>query len=83
MPEAEQDDGMAAGRERGVLVPRLRDWRQRRALTQRQLAALADVAPTTIDRAERLGQRVETTTLGRLARALGVDPQELMAPPPG
>jgi transcriptional regulator with XRE-family HTH domain len=56
----------------------LKDIRIDRGLTQEQLAALADVDQATISKLER-----ETVTspswetVGRLARALGVDPHQL------
>ena len=60
-------------------LPRLRYWRTRRALTVRELAALAKVAYATISRVEN-GQKAELRTARKLAAALKVEPHELMAP---
>jgi transcriptional regulator with XRE-family HTH domain len=74
----------AEGVPRGTPLPRLRYWRQRRALTQQQLAGAAGVSTRAISRLESDPTRpAEATTHARLARALGVDPAELMAPDGG
>jgi transcriptional regulator with XRE-family HTH domain len=55
----------------------LREARVRRLLSIRKLAALAGVAPLTIQLVER-GQRVpQFGTMQKLAAALEVDPQEI------
>jgi transcriptional regulator with XRE-family HTH domain len=70
----------AEGVPRGTPLPRLRYWRQRRALTQQQLAGAAGVSARAISRLESDPARpAEATTHARLARALRVDPAELMA----
>lgn len=64
---------------RVVLAPRLRRLREERALTQEQLAELADVDRATVSRAERnLGIRL--SSLSKLARALRVSPRRLQRP---
>ena len=74
----------AEGVPRGTPLPRLRYWRQRRALTQQQLAGAAGVSARAISRLESDPARpAEATTHARLAGALGVDPAELMAPDGG
>lgn len=60
-----------------VVAPRLRSWRQRKALTLRELAAHAGVAFTTIHRIES-GKPAELRTLRKLAAALGIEPADLM-----
>ena len=62
-------------------APGLRYLRTSRALTQAELAARAGVRRSTIARLEG-GQEARMPTLRRLARALGVEPSELMRPPP-
>jgi transcriptional regulator with XRE-family HTH domain len=57
---------------------RLRDLRVRRALTQEELAETADVGTDTVARLERNESEPHMSTLRKLARALGVDPAELI-----
>ena len=68
------------GRETGE---RLSGLRRSRMWTQVRLAEEAGVSPTTVSGIEsgRIS-RPHFGTLGKLARALGVDPRELLAPPP-
>ena len=56
---------------------RLREWRQRRLLTQEELAEKAGVGVTTIVRIEA-GQSARISTLRKLAAALDVTPEQLM-----
>lgn len=58
-------------------LPRLRAVRERRALSQRELAALSGVDQTTISHIEG-GKGAWPRTARKLAQALGVDPDELM-----
>ncbi len=57
---------------------RLRRARERRALSQRDLARLSGVAYTTIARLERDRHRPIPSTVRKLAAALGVDPAWLL-----
>jgi transcriptional regulator with XRE-family HTH domain len=57
---------------------RLKRQRTRRALTQAQLAERAGVAVATVARIERNEIEPRMTTLGKLAKALEVDPAELV-----
>ncbi len=57
---------------------RLRDLRVRRALTQEELADKADVGTNTVARLERNETEPHMSTLRKLARALSVDPSELI-----
>jgi transcriptional regulator with XRE-family HTH domain len=57
---------------------RLRDLRVRRALTQEELAEKADVGTNTVARLERNESEPHMSTLRKLARALAVDPAELI-----
>jgi transcriptional regulator with XRE-family HTH domain len=61
---------------------RLAGLRRSRMWTQARLAAEAGVSPTTVSGIES-GKisRPHFGTLGKLARSLGVDPRELVAPP--
>ena len=61
-----------------VRLTRLRIVRERRALSQRDLAQKAGVSHVTIARIE-LGQEPYPSTVRKLARALEVDPQALMS----
>ena len=56
---------------------RLKELRESRFLTQRELAAKADVGVSTIVRIEKGQQTPTFRTIKRLAAALGVDPSEL------
>jgi transcriptional regulator with XRE-family HTH domain len=56
---------------------RLREWRQRRLLTQEELAEKAGVGVTTIVRIEA-GQGARISTLRKLAQALDITAEQLM-----
>jgi transcriptional regulator with XRE-family HTH domain len=62
-----------------VLVPRLRQLRDTRALTQEELAERAGVSRDTVMRGER-GLHIRQTSLRKLARVLGVSPATLQRP---
>jgi transcriptional regulator with XRE-family HTH domain len=57
--------------------PNLRRLRRQRDLTQRQLAGFAGIHQAHLSDIER-GLRPKSALLDRLARALGVDPNELL-----
>jgi len=57
----------------------LRDYRNRRGLSQKQLAALAKVGRTTIANIETDRQIPSLRALGALALALGVQAEDLIA----
>ena len=59
-------------------LTRLRELRVRRALNQRELATLSGVAQSTIVRLEHGDPNVNPSTIRKLARALKVDPAELL-----
>ena len=59
-------------------APRLKEWRARRALSHRALAAAAGVTQTTLVRMEA-GKPAHPSTVGKLARALNPDPAERSA----
>ena len=67
-------------RPRTHAAPSLRRLRTDRALTQDELAEAANVARSTIGLLEG-GKEASMPTLAKLARALGVEPAELMAQP--
>jgi transcriptional regulator with XRE-family HTH domain len=66
-----------------VKLTRLKDVRQRKALTQQQLAEKAGVNRVTIARIEGGKDEPFPTTLRKVADALGVEPEDLLeaAPP--
>jgi len=68
---------------RGVLVShaRLRQLRQQRVLTQDELAEHAGVARSTVLKLERDDQEARPSTIRKLARVLGVKPEDLLAGP--
>ena len=57
---------------------RLRQLRERRALRQEDLAALAGVGKNTVNRIEKNRTEPHMTTVRKLAEALEVDPAELV-----
>jgi transcriptional regulator with XRE-family HTH domain len=59
-----------------VQVPRLREQRQRRALSQQELADRAKVSRTTIIKLEG-GRDAWPQTVRKLARALRIEPEDL------
>ena len=56
--------------------------RELRALSQRELAALAGLSVTTVNRIENGQHRPMPKTVRKLARALGVSPEELLTEQP-
>jgi len=58
---------------------RLKEIRQRKFVTQRELAAKSGVGLTTIVRLELSRQKPRISTARKLAAALGVEPGELVA----
>ncbi len=60
-------------------LPRLREQRRRRVLSQRELAALAATTQMTVYRLEA-GHDARPATTRRLAKALKVRPADLMEP---
>jgi transcriptional regulator with XRE-family HTH domain len=60
-----------------VKLPRLKAVRERKALTQRELADAAGVSRPTVVRIEA-GMDANPPTARKLAQALNVEPQELM-----
>ena len=65
-------------RSRSTPLPALAAHRRRRGLTQRQLAQLAGVAHTTVQRLESLRRGAYPQTLRKLATALRVEPKDLL-----
>jgi transcriptional regulator with XRE-family HTH domain len=63
-----------------VKLTRLRAIRERKALSQRELAAKAGVSPVTVARIETGQDEPYPSTVRKLAAALGVEPAELMDP---
>jgi transcriptional regulator with XRE-family HTH domain len=57
---------------------RLREWRLRRFLSQRELAERSGVRQPTIARLEVGAQRPRPKTVRVLAKALGIEPGELV-----
>jgi transcriptional regulator with XRE-family HTH domain len=61
-----------------VNVERLRELREERALSMRELAARSGVAHQTIYRLEHGQSNAQPRTVRHLAEALGVEPRELL-----
>jgi DNA-binding XRE family transcriptional regulator len=64
-----------------VYLPRLRDWRISRLLSQGELADKAHLTRETISHAEA-GRRVSLITAGCIAKALEIKRAALLEPPP-
>ena len=64
--------------ERTYHLDRLREHRNRRGLTQMELAKLSDVGRATIAGLEAGNRGAYRSTVKKLAKALKVKPQELM-----
>ncbi len=60
----------------------LRRLRELRALSQRELAALAKLSVTTVNRIETGQRKPMPRTVRKLAEALGVTPEELLTEQP-
>ncbi len=58
-------------------VPRLKQFRTKQVMTQLELAQKAGVPPSTISRIED-GSGAHPNTIRTLAKALGVEPSELV-----
>lgn len=63
-----------------VMLTRLRQHRIRANLNQRELATKARMTPATLSRIEAGLQEPYTSTIRKLAKALGVRPDQLMGP---
>ncbi len=74
MPETDE----AAAAFLKALGAEIRSWRLRRAMSREELAAEADISPTTLGRIERQGP-VDVGDTWRIARALGVSLEVLIA----
>ncbi len=64
-----------------MLLPRTKEWREARGLSQRELAAAAGAAERTVPRVEG-GASVTPATARKLAAALGVTVSDLLESPP-
>lgn len=64
-------------RSRGIPLPYLREIRQSRGLSQRELGELASVSSGTVYRVENGLRRAYPGTVRKLATALGVAPEAL------
>ena len=60
----------------------VRRLRELRALSQRELAACAKLSVTTVNRVETRQRKPMPKTIRKLAEALGVTPEELLAEQP-
>ena len=60
-----------------VNVGKLRALRRKRVLSLRELGEMADVSKDTLSRIERTGTAYPST-IRKIAKALGVDPSELV-----
>ncbi len=58
-------------------LPRLKEYRQRRGLTQEELAELADVSRPTVARLEAGNSKAKHETAKKLAKVLRAKPEDL------
>jgi transcriptional regulator with XRE-family HTH domain len=61
-----------------VDVDKLKRLREERVLSQRELARMADLAYGTVWRLENGYPEARTSTIRKIAKALGVEPRELL-----
>lgn len=73
-----KDLGQQRYRNRSISLPCLRECRQSRGLSQRELGKLANVSPGTVYRLENGLRGAYPATVRKLATALGVAPEELL-----
>ena len=66
-----RDHGDDIGRQLGM---RLRELRERRAMTQPELASLIDISPSLVTQWERGTRALSIVRVAQLAKALGVAP---------
>lgn len=64
-------------------LPRLREIREDKAMSQRDLARVSGIASSTIAELELKKRDAQPRTTRKLAEALGVEPVELMREPEG
>ncbi len=62
-------------------LPRLREIREDKAMSQRDLADVSGVAQSTIVELELNKREAQPSTTRKLAEALGVEPVDLMSKP--
>ena len=62
-------------------LAQLKEWRERRFLTQADLAEKSGVAETTINRVEKGHHEPRFSTVRKLAEALRVEPSALVGDP--
>lgn len=63
---------------RGVELPNLRAWRMYKLMSTRALAEAAHVSGATVNDLENQGGRALFATVGKLARGLGITPEQLV-----
>ena len=66
-----------------IPLPRLKEIRKRKFLSQEELARRANMSESKINRLEQGVQLARYVTVRKLAGALGVEPEELSAQEPG
>ena len=76
--KATPNEKTTRGHNRSVLLPGLRQARQRSGLTQRELGALAGVGKGTVSELEAGRRGAYPRTIRRLAEALGTKVADLM-----
>jgi transcriptional regulator with XRE-family HTH domain len=78
MTERRRSEELERCTNRSIPLPRLRVHRQSRGLTQKELASRAGISAGTVHRLESLKRGSYPRTLRKLARALGVTPEQLV-----
>lgn len=71
------EKGMSTPTSGRIALPYLRAWRNARFLTMRDLASVSKVGTRTINELEHGRRQANFATVGRLARALGLTPEQL------
>ncbi len=78
MSQDQSREGQDRHRNRSTPLPHLRELRQSRGLSQRELGELARVSPGTVYRLENALGGAYPGTVRKLATALGVAPEEFV-----
>jgi transcriptional regulator with XRE-family HTH domain len=78
MKEVRREEDIERCQNRSIALPALRELRQSRGLSQRELAKLAKVSPGTVMQLENGLRGAYPATVRKLALALGVPTEELV-----
>lgn len=81
-PRSDETDSPALRALENAVGKRIRELRQAKKMTQRELSALSEIRVTYINEIEVLGVNLSLKLLQQIAEALGVLPRDLLPGPP-